>query len=943
MDAPNLQLIDDQIRQHLHACTLDSKCIDLAFHWLEAQPAPHLKGLVAERFIAELYRGLGYLVRLTSPGPDGGADLLLYDREHPDRVAVIVQCKAHAKPLGLRQIASEYEILEREAAPTHHCKHFRLVSLRGFVKGAAERFESFKLALVGPKQLRDMMSGYNPASTQVPAALNLLPHNLTALGRTKLGLVHHQRVGLEAATGTGKNHIIQPLCERFTGPVLFLCPSTEGRVQQEARCRHPNTTHWTYCRLREEAKLNRLLADTYELVILDELPHTGAPVTESGLSQLLNLNPSAKVVSLCADPVRHLDGMRNMMAELRIHPVHLLPLDQAIARKILPAPTIIAGLYDFDDTAKQLEQLEQQLPNPDEVPDLPSETARELRTLKGRLHSAKLDWQRSAGVEQVFADHIPNLTGKFIVFCETIDHLVQLRGQLHMWYHKASQLKPSTRTLCQIQEIHSGLDTATRRQQRRAFLDAKPDTGLHLLLSVDMLSESVHLPDLSGVIMLRCTSSPSKALQQLGRCLSCSSTDSTPLVLDLVNNLDNLSESVPLGKIQQAVDEHESLRAELGMQADPEPVQIRSVNLIQPVKDLIAATKKQAQKADFWRMLGLLRDFQKESGSKRPDNDEEYRGYPLGMWCTQLRLLYRQNRLATELDPKQLKALHNIDFCWSVEDDIWQRNYQVARDFHQIHGHLVLLGALHKYNKDLSHWLDKQRSRRSEGTLSSERCRLLDLIDMQWNREGIDIERYGVEIKDYIAKYGPPDNPTVIHKGAPVGMACWLINQLHHRNELSHNGRQAASDYGFNFEAFTQRELQNVERTHRYLQQASTPFIRYEAVDDEGWPVGVYLAFWRYSDRKNLLSPEVRRALAHYGILKSRPRTISELIQLYTEYREVFPDRTVPPGNFYTACGYQLCARIRHWRMSYENGRLGRSIEQRIAPTGMLDGVRPRR
>ena len=51
-----------------------------------------------------------------------------------------------------------------------------------------------------------------------------------------------------------------------------------------------------------------------------------------------------------------------------------------------------------------------------------------------------------------------------------------------------------------------------------------------------MLNEGLHVSDISGVIMLRPTSSPIIYMQQLGRALSVGH-NSEPIVFDIVNNV----------------------------------------------------------------------------------------------------------------------------------------------------------------------------------------------------------------------------------------------------------------------------------------------------------------------------------------------------------------------------------------------------------------------
>ena len=61
-----------------------------------------------------------------------------------------------------------------------------------------------------------------------------------------------------------------------------------------------------------------------------------------------------------------------------------------------------------------------------------------------------------------------------------------------------------------------------RRNGEKEFASFKADMSGHLklLFCIDLLNEGVHVGDVSGVILLRPTASPTLCLQQIGRSLS---------------------------------------------------------------------------------------------------------------------------------------------------------------------------------------------------------------------------------------------------------------------------------------------------------------------------------------------------------------------------------------------------------------------------------------
>ena len=63
---------------------------------------------------------------------------------------------------------------------------------------------------------------------------------------------------------------------------------------------------------------------------------------------------------------------------------------------------------------------------------------------------------------------------------------------------------------------------------------------MHVLFSVNMLIEGLHVEGIDAVLFLRRTESYIVTLQQLGRCLDAGS-GKQPVVLDFVNNLSGKS------------------------------------------------------------------------------------------------------------------------------------------------------------------------------------------------------------------------------------------------------------------------------------------------------------------------------------------------------------------------------------------------------------------
>ena len=87
-------------------------------------------------------------------------------------------------------------------------------------------------------------------------------------------------------------------------------------------------------------------------------------------------------------------------------------------------------------------------------------------------------------------------------------------------------------------EIHHTQSERINNQILKAF--QKESGKLHVLFSVNMLIEGLHVEGIDAVLFLRRTESYIVTLQQLGRCLDAGS-GKQPVVLDFVNNLSGKS------------------------------------------------------------------------------------------------------------------------------------------------------------------------------------------------------------------------------------------------------------------------------------------------------------------------------------------------------------------------------------------------------------------
>src|SRR5699024_12065361 len=138
--------------------------------------------------------------------------------------------------------------------------------------------------------------------------------------------------------------------------------------------------------------------------------------------------------------------------------------------------------------------------------------------------------EQADGLDRMFAKHITEMCGTYIVFCSGKEHMDEMAFHVPEWFADVNKNIKVYKTY------------ASDPEASKEFAAFKADKGEHLklLFCIDMLNEGVHVEGISGVILFRPTVSPIIYKQQIGRALTAGAT-AVPLILDVVNNFEGLS------------------------------------------------------------------------------------------------------------------------------------------------------------------------------------------------------------------------------------------------------------------------------------------------------------------------------------------------------------------------------------------------------------------
>ena len=595
-------------------------------------------------------------------------------------------------------------------------------------------------------------------------SVQLFAHNRQAydavtamLGRTSKAAVIHP-------TGTGKSYIAFKWIEEHAGErFVWISPSEyiyHTQIENVTRTAPDfpvkNITFLTYARLMMMTDGEIAVLAPFG-IILDEFHRCGAKCWGGGVARLLSAYPGTQLLGLSATKIRYLDGQRDMAEELFEGCVASeMALGEAVVRGILPAPTYVTTIYQIQ---RELEGLQKRI---DAVGP-----AALRRDNQWRMDALRLAVESAEGLPSVFARHMTDKVGKYLVFCSGQAHMKRVLSHAKEWFGSVDP------------EMHVYSAYSADPETSRAYKAFVKDDSDHLklLFSINMLNEGVHVRGVSGVILFRQTESPIIYKQQIGRALT-TGTQFTPLILDVVNNFGSLSSC---GTIQSEMDETvERLRRE-GRDGE---IVVEKLTVFEQMRDA-AELFRQLESSlcttwDFYydAAASYYRSHRNLRVQRRYVTPE---GLNLGVWIQRQRRLYQ--RKDASLSPGQIERLNAIGMVWEDKTEVaWQEGFSHAEAFFRENGHLNVENAyVSKDGYALGAWIRRMRQQKNgsmkKTSLTQERVEALDALGMVWNVNAERWEASYQEARAYFLAHGHLNVPDdgVTESGFSLGH--WLRMQ----------------------------------------------------------------------------------------------------------------------------------------------------------------------
>ena len=759
-------------------------------------------------------------------------------------------------------------------------------------------------------------------------ALSLFQHNREAYEAALFMLSEKGKAAIIHPTGTGKSFIGFKLCEDFPASVIcwmspseYIFKTQMENLKSSADGWEPqNVRFFTYAKLMlmSEDEMKEIQPD---YIILDEFHRCGAEMWGAGVETLLSLFPNVPVLGLSATAVRYLDNQRNMADELFDNNIASeMTLGEAIVRGILNEPKYVLSVFAYQNDYNRIKSRVRRAKNR----AVRDQAERYLEALRRALEMAD-------GLDIIFDKHITERTGKYIVFCSNIEHLKEMQGKVHEWFDRIDKAP-------HIYTAYSDDPTTDK-----AFAEFKSDSSDHLklLFAIDMLNEGVHVDDVNGVILFRPTVSPIIYKQQIGRALSASKSAKSPVIFDIVNNIENL---YAIGTIQQemqvAVNYYRSIGQESMIVNDHFEVidEVRNTQeLFEKLNDTLSAS---------WEMMyAYAKQYYEQHGDLNvPTKYKTEEGYSLGHWLMTQRRVYAGETYG-KLDESRIEKLNAIGMRWgSYLDMSWERNYAAAKKYYETHGDLKAVVTYTDENGvNLGSWLANLRTYRKSGIrtayLTDERIAMLDELGMVWAVNDRIWEDNFAACEEYFREYGDLQIPHryVSSGGLKIGAWVRLQRSNYEADKLSDEQIARLESIGMIWLGkFDQMWENGLSEAKAYFTQYGDLNVPTTYISPSGFRLGAWICNRRENGRENY-SEKRRQQLDELGMIWQKPDAWEERFALAKQYFAEHGNLNVPPK--YVANGVWLNKWLNEQKQIYDGNRPGKSLTaeqiQRLESIGM--------
>lgn len=139
------------------------------------------------------------------------------------------------------------------------------------------------------------------------------------------------------------------------------------------------------------------------------------------------------------------------------------------------------------------------------------------------------------------------------------------------------------------------------------------------------------------------------------------------------------------------------------------------------------------------------KQFYEENKHLQIPRDYVVDGYQVSRWVDYQK--QRKKGVGKPLSPKEIEMLEAIEILWEPLDSKWNKMYQYAKEYYEKFGNSKVPRNYICEDENLGYWINAQRASYKNGTLSKEKVKLLEEIEMIW-----DLRKYNFVTKEINSK-----------------------------------------------------------------------------------------------------------------------------------------------------------------------------------------------
>lgn len=602
-------------------------------------------------------------------------------------------------------------------------------------------------------------------------AINLFSHNEGTFKNIISAFDSGKNAICIQPTGTGKSFILLKLCQHYSDKkMLVIEPNRYITQTVSSKAKEYGINNIEFMTYQKLIRMSReeIAAIQANIIALDEAHRVESQHWNKAVLYLTETHSDSRIVLLTATPKRT-DG-KNIKESFSGEIVCETTLGDAIVEKILPAPTYISALYTFDEEIEKAKKKINKSMNSKE----------EKKDLTKQLEAAKRKLELSHGVSEILKKHIKSKSGKYVVFCQNIEHLNTMQPIVGSWFSKAG-------FETHIYTVHSKM--AGKDKEFLAFKNNNDDC-IRLLFSVDMLNEGVHLDDISGIIMLRPTQSNIIYLQQLGRALN-AGTSNNSIIFDLVNNSSCSNTACLRSEIERAIERKNENCDNLDYK-EKEEFDLKDFHVfdyVQETTDFIKLIDKKC-KNRFDHFFQMFLEYKKKYGIGYVEKNKANEFLGLCDWAKYMRRCYETN----QLNPEYIKLLKDNGFVFSMaEFGREQLEQHIKAYIGEKKTNIIPEGYICDDGYRLGLTVYSAKNPNHYGNDIIKRYNICNAFDEKWKSNYLIL-------KQFVNEHGIEKLTTdTIYQGCNLG--AWVTTQrINYRNgKLSSDKTQMLSDIGIVF------------------------------------------------------------------------------------------------------------------------------------------------